>query len=146
MPSRQATLQEDTTFRLLRLLSEQPDLNQRQLAQHLGISLGAVHYCLKALVAKGHIKSQNFAANPNKLHYAYLLTPAGLRAKAELTGSFLSRKLREYEALRQEIESLRQEMAASAALGSANGRGRRWGPRAEKAGEGSPPTQTASRK
>jgi len=110
MTSRQATLQEDTNFRVLRLLSEQPELSQRQLAERLGISLGAVHYCLKALAAKGHIKAQNFAANPNKLQYAYLLTPAGMRAKAELTGSFLNRKLREYEALRQEIESLRQEV------------------------------------
>ena len=145
-PSRQATLQEDTNFRVLRLLSEQPELSQRQLAERLGISLGAVHYCLKALVAKGHIKAQNFAANPNKLHYAYLLTPAGLRAKAELTGCFLSRKVREYEALKEEIQGLRQEVAASAAPASATGRGGRRGPSAEKAGEGSPPTQTATRK
>lgn len=110
MPSRQATLQEDTHFRVLRLLSEHPDLSQRQLAERLGISLGAVHYCLKALAAKGHIKAQNFAANPNKLHYVYLLTPSGLKAKAELTGSFLNRKLREYEALKQEIEALRGEV------------------------------------
>jgi len=109
MTSRQSQLQEDTRFRVLRLLHQQPHLSQRQLAEKLGISLGAVHYCLNALIAKGQIKAQNFAGSQHKLHYVYLLTPSGIRQKAELTGRFLKRKLHEYEALKQEIEALRQE-------------------------------------
>jgi len=112
MPSRQALLQEDTHYRVLRLLHDQPDLSQRELAQRLGISLGAVHYCLKALIDKGQIKAQNFASSQHKLGYAYLLTPAGIRQKAELTGRFLQRKLREYEALQHEIEALKHESSA----------------------------------
>jgi EPS-associated MarR family transcriptional regulator len=112
MPSRQALLQEDTHYRALRLLHEQPDLSQRQLAQQLGVSVGAVHYCLKALIEKGQVKAHNFASNRNKLGYAYLLTPSGIRAKAELTGRFLQRKMREYDALRLEIEALRHEVGA----------------------------------
>lgn len=111
MPNRQAQLQEDTHFRVLRLLHAQPQLSQRQLANELGISLGAVHYCLKALIAKGQIKAQNFTNSASKLHYAYLLTPAGVREKAALTGRFLQRKLREYEALQAEIDTLRHEAA-----------------------------------
>jgi EPS-associated MarR family transcriptional regulator len=112
MPSRQALLQEDTHYRVLRLLHEQPDLSQRQLAQQLGVSVGAVHYCLKALIEKGQVKAHNFASSRNKLGYAYLLTPSGIRAKAELTGRFLQRKMREYEGLHLEIEALRHEVSA----------------------------------
>ena len=40
MPSRQAQLQEDTAYRVMRLLEHNPDLTQRELAQHLGVSVG----------------------------------------------------------------------------------------------------------
>jgi EPS-associated MarR family transcriptional regulator len=112
MTSRQSLLQEDTRFRVLRLLHQQPHLSQRQLAERLGISLGAAHYCLNALIVKGQIKAQSFAGSQHKLHYVYLLTPAGIRQKAELTGRFLKRKLHEYEALKLEIKLLRQEAGA----------------------------------
>jgi EPS-associated MarR family transcriptional regulator len=106
MSSRQAQLQEDTQFRLLNLLQDQPRISQRALAQALGISFGGVNYCLKALSEKGLVKMQSFRANTNKLQYAYLLTPSGVAQKVELTGRFLARKLVEYEKLRAEIESL----------------------------------------
>ena len=111
MPNRQAQLLEDTQYRALRVLHDQPDVSQRQLAGRLGVSLGAAHYCLKALMDRGLVKAQNFGTSRNKLGYVYLLTPAGLRAKAELTGHFLQRKLAEYEALEREITQLRQELA-----------------------------------
>jgi len=106
MSSRQAQLQEDTQFRLLNLLQDQPRISQRALAQALGISFGGVNYCLKALSEKGLVKMQSFRANTNKLQYAYLLTPNGMAQKAVLTGRFLARKLVEYERLKAEIEAL----------------------------------------
>ena len=81
-------------------------MSQRQLAGSLGVSLGAANYCMKALVEKGWVKLENFQKNPKKLGYFYLLTPAGVTAKAHLTASFLKRKLVEYENLRSEIEEL----------------------------------------
>ncbi|MEQ9530921.1 MAG: MarR family EPS-associated transcriptional regulator, partial [Haliea sp.] len=78
--------------------------------QQLGISLGGMNYCLKALVEKGWVKVDNFSRNPNKLKYSYLLTPRGVKAKTTLTARFLKRKLVEYEALRTEIETLRTEV------------------------------------
>lgn len=57
----------------------------------------------------GLVKAQNFRSSQNKLSYLYLLTPAGAAVKAELTRDFLARKIREYEALRHEIELLRLE-------------------------------------
>ena len=93
-------------FRLMRLIEQNPRVSQREIAEKLGISLGGINYCVRALVEKGYIKVSNFTDNPQKLGYVYLLTPSGIVAKAALTGQFLKRKLKEYEALRTEIESL----------------------------------------
>jgi EPS-associated MarR family transcriptional regulator len=109
MPSRQAQLQEDTAYRVMRLLEHNPDLTQRELAQQLGVSVGGLNYCLKALMQKGWVKMQNFSQSKNKFGYVYLLTPTGMAEKAALTGRFLQRKMAEYEALRAEIEALTQE-------------------------------------
>ena len=109
MNSRQARLQEDTDFRILRLLQAQPDLSQRELATHLGLSLGGLNYCLKALMEKGFVKLENFQNSKHKLGYAYVLTPTGLAQKMALTGVFLKRKLQEFDALQQEIAVLSTE-------------------------------------
>ena len=85
-------------------------MSQRELAEALGVSVGAANYCLKALVEKGWVKLENFRKNPNKLGYLYLLTPMGITAKAQLTASFLGRKMAQYEALRAEIDQLRAEV------------------------------------
>ena len=104
MTSKQA--QEDTYFRILRLLKENPDLTQRKL----GVSVGTLNYCLKALIEKGWIKVQNFSQSKNKFGYVYILTPRGIAEKAALTSGFLKRKLAEYETIKAEIESLNLEL------------------------------------
>ena len=93
-------------MRLLAKLQDQPHVSQRGLAADLGISLGSVNYCLKALTQKGFVKAENFSKNSHKLSYAYLLTPKGINAKARLTASFLKRKQAEYYQLKQEIAEL----------------------------------------
>lgn len=103
-------LHDENHLKVLRLLESDPSLSQRELAEELGVSLGKTNYCIRALLDKGLIKMQNFRNSQNKMAYAYLLTPAGIAAKAELTASFLKIKLREYEALRREIEELRREI------------------------------------
>ena len=100
-------LNPDLHFRVLHLLEEEPQLTQRQLAEKLGISLGGVNYCLKALIEIGHIKAGNFSKNTNKSVYLYLLTPKGIAEKAKLTAGFLKRKMTEYQALKKEIQSLK---------------------------------------
>jgi EPS-associated MarR family transcriptional regulator len=109
MSSRQARIQEDTYFRVLRILEEDPDLTQRELADRLGVSVGGLNYCLRALMKKGWVKMQNFSHSKNKFKYVYLLTPAGIVRKAELAGHFLKRKLEEYDTLKAEIKALRGE-------------------------------------
>lgn len=115
MSSRQARLQEDTYVRVLRLLQGNPDLTQRELAEHLSLSVGAMNYCLKALMAKGWVKMQNFSHSKNKFGYVYVLTPKGLTEKAALTRQFLKRRLDEYESLRAEIQLVEQELLGETA-------------------------------
>jgi EPS-associated MarR family transcriptional regulator len=93
MTSRQSKLQEDSYFRIMRILQESPEITQRELAGKIGISVSGLNYCLNALIDKGWVKIQNFSNNKNKLGYAYLLTPAGMAQKVSLTSSFLQRKM-----------------------------------------------------
>lgn len=109
MTSRQANLQEDRYFRMMRILQENPDVTQRELAGMLGMSVGGLNYCLKALTEKGLVKMQNFANSKNKFGYVYVLTPSGISEKAAITHRFLRRKMEEYEALKAEIEMLKSE-------------------------------------
>lgn len=113
MRDRHQSRQEDADFRILRLLQEDPTLTQRQLSERLGISLGRLNYCMRALLEKGWIKIQNFQSSEHKLSYAYLLTPSGAAEKADITARFLRRKIEEYEQLKAEIESLKSEHAHS---------------------------------
>ena len=105
-----AKIQEEARFKILRLLHENPELTQRELGERVGISLGAVNYCLRALIERGLVKASNFSRSASKLGYIYVLTPAGIAEKTLLTGRFLSRKVAEYQALRLEIEALSREL------------------------------------
>ena len=95
---------------MMRVLEDNPRVSQREIASTLGISVGAVNYCLRAVVAKGMVKVENYRNSKNKVAYLYLLTPSGIAAKAELTRRFLARRLQEYNELRVEIEHLRAQL------------------------------------
>lgn len=114
MKSRQTRIQEDTVFRTMRILHQTPDLTQRELAELLGMSVGGINYCLKALMNKGWVKMQNFTHSKNKFGYVYLLTPSGMTEKALLASGFLKRKMDEYDALKAEIEALTAERETQA--------------------------------
>ncbi len=115
LTTRRSTINEDTHFWTLKLLQERPGITQRALAKEVGMSLSGINYCISALAEKGWIKLDNFSKNPNKLSYAYLLTPTGMAEKAALTKRFLQRKMAEYEKLREEIEALQLDADQSSA-------------------------------
>lgn len=97
-------------YKLLTALEQNPEASQRELAAELGISLGKVNYCLKALVQVGWIKVGNFTHSNNKLGYLYLLTPKGIEEKSALTKHFLQRKIEEFERLQKEIAQLKDQI------------------------------------
>ena len=115
MASQRGQQQEETHFRVMRLLDEDPSISTREIAKKVGISNGAAYYCVTALVEKGFVKLKNFTQSKNKANYIYELTPRGIRAKAALTVSFLERKKHEYEDLKLEIERLESELGVDEA-------------------------------
>jgi EPS-associated MarR family transcriptional regulator len=100
---------QDAHFRVMRTIEANPSYSQRDIARSLGMSLGAVNYCLNALIKVGSVKVKNFRNSDSKMRYAYILTPKGAAEKAALTGAFLQRMMMEYEALKVEIEALQLE-------------------------------------
>jgi EPS-associated MarR family transcriptional regulator len=114
MTSKRSQMQDETHFRILRLLQDNPEMSQRELADAVGISVGGAHYLLNALVEKGLVKLGNFTASKDKRRYAYILTPRGMAEKAAATRRFLARKIEEYGALKDEIAQLRREAGLDA--------------------------------
>lgn len=115
-PHKPSMQPEDARYRIIRLIEQHPEITQRELAGELGISLGKVNYCLRALIDKGHIKLNKFQRRSDKSHYLYVLTPAGIQHRAAITLQFLRRKIDEYEQLRQEIDALTAELQDPRAL------------------------------
>jgi len=97
-------------LKLLKELSKDSTLSQRDLSSRLGLSLGKVNYVLNALLDKGLLKTKRFKNSKNKRAYMYILTPKGIKGKMDLTYHFLERKVGEYDALKMEIEALREEL------------------------------------
>jgi EPS-associated MarR family transcriptional regulator len=104
-------LSDEYRYKILKRLETEPEISQRELARELGISLGKMNYCLRALIEKGWVKAKNFRNNRNKQSYMYLLTPGGVEEKARITLHFLKFKMAEYQALKSEVEDLQREAA-----------------------------------
>ena len=109
----QSNKNKDDDMYMLRYLEKKQEVSQREIAQHLGISLGKVNFILNALVEKGIIKAKNFKNNKNKRAYAYFLTPEGIKEKAKMTLGFFKRKNDEYDNLKIELRLLEKEVEAS---------------------------------
>lgn len=110
---------EEVYFRVLHLIDQRPDASQREIAEQIGVSLGAINYCLRALLEKGHLKLANFKASKNKLGYVYVLTPEGIAQRASLASAFIARKRAEYEAIQAELELLQSEFGEALPGGGA---------------------------
>ena len=110
MASRRKEHQEDAKLRVMQILNENPQLTTREIANKVGISNGTAYYLLTSLIDMGFIKLSNFNKSSRKIKYSYILTPKGIREKSSITSKFLVRKKKEFEALRQEIDSLEKSI------------------------------------
>ena len=113
MASRRSEKQSEIQLKVMRYISEIPEVSSRRIAEVVGISNGSAYYVLTALVEKGLVKLENFKKNPRKDRYSYLLTPKGIREKSILTHKFIKRKRQEYRDLKNEIEALEREAGLS---------------------------------
>ena len=108
--------EQEIRYRLLKILSKDPNITQREMAKRMGISLGKVNYCISELAKKGFIKVSRFKGSRNKIQYIYILTPRGLEEKARVTLSFLRRKISEYEEIRRQIRDIALEVEKESLL------------------------------
>tara|TARA_B110000977_G_scaffold29878_1_gene38980 strand:+ start:715 stop:1050 length:336 start_codon:yes stop_codon:yes gene_type:complete len=111
MASRRKEQQEDTKLRVLKIISSNPQMTSRELAQKVGISNGSAYYLLLSLIDTGYVKYANFKKSAQKTKYYYLLTPKGIREKSLITSKFLLRKKKEYELLKKEISELERDIS-----------------------------------
>src|SRR3990167_6499031 len=103
-------------LKLLKELSKDNKLSQRELSKKLGVSLGSVNYVVSNLIDAGLIRAKRFKNSKNKIAYMYIMTPAGIKSKMQLSHAFLKRKLDEYEMLKMEIEELKREVGPDQSL------------------------------
>ena len=111
MTTQSSKLREDVNFRILRLLQDNPEMSQRELAKAVGLSTGGIHYVLNALLDKGLLKIENSTTTEDKRRYAYILTREGMASKANLTKRFLIRKMADYELLKAEIDEVCEDLS-----------------------------------
>lgn len=109
LASRREEQQAEIRLKVMRLISQNPKISARQVADEVRISNGSAYYLLTALVEKGFLKLGNFKKNPRLGQYAYLLTPKGMREKSLLTHSFIELKREEFKVLKAEIRALEEE-------------------------------------
>jgi EPS-associated MarR family transcriptional regulator len=111
MTTQRNKLREDVNFRILRLLQDNPEMRQRELAKAVGLSTGGIHYVLNAILDKGLLKIENSTTTKDKRRYAYVLTRRGLATKADLTTRFLVRKMADYEIIKAEIDEVCEDLS-----------------------------------
>ena len=87
------------------LVGKNSKASQRLISQNTGFSIGKVNYCLKALVDIGFIKVDNFNKSTQKINYAYVLTPKGIKEKTAITKHFIAKKKQEYDKLNSYINN-----------------------------------------
>ena len=95
---------------VMEALADQEKVTQRQLSRQTGLNLKKVHFCLHKLLEKGHVKFQRAVHNPDKRAYLYILTPAGVKARSELTYRFLKSTLGYYNRVEEKLRERLGEM------------------------------------
>ncbi len=105
-----AEFEKDVSRRILKLLSENRTLSQRDMARQMGVSLGKTNYCVLKLAERGFIEVKRLKKAIGQKRCEYIVTPAGAAEKAELTYRFLKKKLEEYDEIERQIRELRRDM------------------------------------
>ena len=107
------TPEEQRTLNLFELLENQPNLNQRQLAEELGISLGLANAYLRKVLNKGWIRARQIKAR----RWLYFLTPQGAVEKSRLSLNYLHRTLDSFRELRSKADAMLAKLAKAGVTG-----------------------------
>lgn len=104
------SISEEVRYRILKALDDNPHLSQRDLARELGVSLGKVNYCMRAMIDLRFVTVRKLRTSANRTVHAYLLTSRGVEEKAKVGARFLEHCLHEYREIKKEIDRLREEV------------------------------------
>jgi len=104
-------LVQEIQYRLLKLLSNEAGLSQREMAKRIGVSLGIVNVFISDLSRRGLVIVQRTRMLGNRMKYRYLLTSSGMEEKTRLAMDFLKSRIEDYEKIKSEIRELAEEVA-----------------------------------
>ena len=90
------TPEELRTLTLFNTVESRPEINQRQLARELDVSLGLTNTYFQRVLKKGWIRAQQ--VKPRR--WLYFLTPKGALEKSRLSLSYLQRTLNSFRELK----------------------------------------------
>src|SRR4051794_22490130 len=96
---------------ILLAIEADQQVSQRRLSSRLGIALGLTNLLLRRVIAKGWVKVVHVQRN----RVGYLVTPAGLAAKARLTREYLDGTLKFYAEARERVRERFEELSADLA-------------------------------
>lgn len=87
---------------ILHYIDQHAEATQRQLSEHVGVSLGTINLLLKKFVRRGWLQITRLQANSVK----YFLTPSGLANKVERTYRYVIRTYDEINRIRSRIVTI----------------------------------------
>ena len=92
----------DKEFLVIKQISQNPQLDQRTIAQKTGISLGLVNMIIKKLVKTGYIKIKML--NGKKIEY--ILTPKGFSEKIKKTYNYVLKTINYFSTTTEKIKQI----------------------------------------
>ena len=90
------TPEELRTLTLFNSVENSPEINQRQLAQELGVSLGLTNIYFQRVLKKGWVRAKR--VKPRR--WLYFLTPHGALEKSRLSLAYMHRTLQSFRELK----------------------------------------------
>ena len=91
------TPEEIRTLTLFNTVESRPEINQRQLARELDVSLGLTNTYFQRVLKKGWVRAQQ--VKPRR--WLYFLTPQGALEKSRLSLSYMHRTLNSFRELKR---------------------------------------------
>ena len=91
------TPEELRTLTLFNTVESSPEINQRQLAQELNVSLGLTNTYFQRVLKKGWVRAKQ--VKPRR--WLYFLTPKGALEKSRLSLSYMNRTLDSFRELKK---------------------------------------------
>jgi DNA-binding MarR family transcriptional regulator len=99
-------MMDEREFELINILGGDEASNQRDLAQHMNVSLGMVNMLIRRLIAKGYIRIEQL----DKRKVQYILTPQGFAEKMQKSVKYAVKTLHSISLVRESLKNIVQRL------------------------------------